>query len=178
MPTPDNKEKIEDSLSEKQKALDKKRNELPKLKAQEQKIIEKENARREKKAEVREKKAKRKEQSSEEKALKRSKEKSFSEASLFKESEELDDMTPGYRGTVMVSSWFVTICCIQIPIVGLIILLVMSFSRKTAPSKKSFARAYLIYRILVWVITAVILFVLLRFGLSFYSNILSYVRDL
>ncbi|MCR5202501.1 MAG: hypothetical protein K6D02_05370 [Lachnospiraceae bacterium] len=82
----------------------------------------------------------------------------------------------GKRYPNTVGDWFITVCCIQIPVVGLIILLILAFYPKNInPSKKAYARAYLIYRILVWCLAALVLYILYLAGADFVDNALSYI---
>ena len=77
---------------------------------------------------------------------------------------------------VSVSRWFLSICWMQIPVIGIIYVFVLAFGRKTPPAKKSFARAYLLYRVLVLFLTVVIIYVLYRIGVNFIDGILQYVK--
>ncbi len=101
----------------------------------------------------------------------------FGDENISDEQEELLEIPDNYRGRVMVSSWFITVCCLQIPLIGFIYLLILCFKRKgVEPSKKAFARAYLLYRVLVWILALSLLFVLYRTGLNILDGLLSYVN--
>ena len=73
-----------------------------------------------------------------------------------------------------VSQWFHLLCCMNIPIIGFIYMLVLSLRKKTPPQKRAFAIAYVLYRILVLILAGTILFVLYKVGLSFVEQILNY----
>jgi cation transporter-like permease len=73
-----------------------------------------------------------------------------------------------------IGEWFQTICWIKIPVFGFIYMLVLAIRKNTPKQKKSFAIAYLLYRILVLLLAFTILFVLYRIGLSFVDEILQY----
>lgn len=77
---------------------------------------------------------------------------------------------------VSVSQWFLSICWLKIPFLGFIYALVMAFSRKTPPSKKAFAMAYLLYKILVMILALTVFYILYRVGLSFVDELLSYAK--
>jgi hypothetical protein len=70
--------------------------------------------------------------------------------------------------------WFQMLCLMHIPIFGFLYMLVLALRRKTPPQKKSFAAAYILYRILVLLLAGTIVFVLYRVGLSFVDEILKY----
>ena len=75
-----------------------------------------------------------------------------------------------------VGSWFTTLCFAKIPIVGLIFLIVVAVLPKSEPSRKAYARAAIIYRVLVLALAAVILYAVYYVGLDFVDNMLSYVE--
>lgn len=70
--------------------------------------------------------------------------------------------------------WFQTICFMRIPIIGFVYILVLALSKKTPIEKKSFAKAYIIYKVLVWVLAAALLYCLYKVGLNFLDGILQY----
>lgn len=70
--------------------------------------------------------------------------------------------------------WFQTICFMRIPIIGFIYIVVLALSKKTPLEKKSFAKAYIIYKVLVWVLAAALLYCLYKVGLNFLDGILQY----
>ena len=72
--------------------------------------------------------------------------------------------------------WFQTICYMNIPIIGFIYVLVLAFSKKTSEERKDFARGYLIYKVLVWILAIVLLYCLYKLGLGFVDGILSFIK--
>ena len=77
---------------------------------------------------------------------------------------------------VSVSQWFLSICWLNIPVIGFIYMLYMALSHKVHPAKKNFARGYLIYRCLVLILSVTILYVLYQVGLSFIDDLLSFAK--
>ncbi len=100
----------------------------------------------------------------------------FGQKAFLKEGESMLDGPPIGRGVVMVSKWFTTICYAKIPVFGFIYLLFLALWPKTEPSRKAYARAGLIYRIFVWLIAALVVFIVYTGALDFTDNILSYVK--
>lgn len=74
----------------------------------------------------------------------------------------------------LVGRWFQTICLMNIPILGFWYMVVLAVRKKTPPQRKSFAIAYILYRILVMILAFTILYVLYRIGLDFVDEILKY----
>lgn len=72
--------------------------------------------------------------------------------------------------------WFQTICFIHVPVVGFFYLLVLAIRKNTPDVKKDFARAYLLYRILVLILALVVLLALYRVGLDFIDGLLRYAK--
>jgi hypothetical protein len=77
---------------------------------------------------------------------------------------------------VSVSQWFLSVCWMKIPVFGFIYVLVLALHPGTHPAKKNFARGYLIYRILVWLLALTILYVLYHIGLNLVDQVLSFVQ--
>lgn len=75
-----------------------------------------------------------------------------------------------------VGKWFQTICFIHVPVVGFFYMLVLAIRKSTPAVKKDFARAYLLYRILVLILALAVLFVLYRIGLDLIDGLLSYAK--
>ena len=75
-----------------------------------------------------------------------------------------------------VSQWFLSICWLNIPVIGLIYALILAINPKTPYDKKNFARGYLLYQILVLFLSFTIMYVLYQVGLSFIEEMLSYVK--
>ncbi len=72
--------------------------------------------------------------------------------------------------------WFQTICWINIPIIGFLYIIKLAVSKKTPPEKQNFARGYLIYRILVFILAITVLYCLYRLGLGFIDGMLDFVK--
>lgn len=92
-----------------------------------------------------------------------------------KESPKLAQ-TVSTEGYVSVSQWFLSICWIKIPVIGFFYALVLAISQKTPTDKKSFARGYLLYRILVLLLSATVMYVIFQVGLGFVDQLLSFVK--
>lgn len=73
-------------------------------------------------------------------------------------------------------SWFVTFCWMHIPFIGFWYMVVMALRKKNPKEKKAFARAFILYRILVLILACTILYICYRMGLSFLEQILSYME--
>lgn len=73
-----------------------------------------------------------------------------------------------------VGQWFQVLCLMHIPVFGFFYMLVVALKKKTPPQKKSFAMAYVLYRILVLLLACTIIFVIYRVGLSFVDELLKY----
>ena len=74
-----------------------------------------------------------------------------------------------------VGQWFQTFCWMHIPIFGFWYMVVLAISKKTPEEKRTFARGYVLYRILVFILALTIIYVFYRMGLSFIEQILAYV---
>ena len=75
-----------------------------------------------------------------------------------------------------VDKWFQTICFIHVPVVGFFYMLVLAIRKSTPAVKKDFAKAYLLYRILVLLLAFALLFVLYRIGLDLIDGLLRFAR--
>lgn len=75
---------------------------------------------------------------------------------------------------VSVSQWFLSICWLKIPVIGFFYALMLALGRRTPEEKRNFARGYLLYRALVLLLAATILYVVYRVGLDFIEQLLSY----
>lgn len=73
-----------------------------------------------------------------------------------------------------VGQWFQMLCFMNIPIFGFFYMLILAIRKSTPPYRKTFAIAYILYRILVMILAMTILFVLYQIGLSFIDEILKY----
>lgn len=87
---------------------------------------------------------------------------------------QLTEAEERIRSFGRVGQWFQTLCWMNIPVFGFFYMLVLAIRKKTPPQKKSFAIAYILYRILVLLLAVTILFVLYKIGLSFIDEILRY----
>ena len=76
-----------------------------------------------------------------------------------------------------VGNWFQTFCYMNIPIAGFIYIIVLAVSKDTPEHKKDFARGYLLYKVLVWVLAIVLLYCLYKLGLGFVEGMLSFIKD-
>lgn len=76
-----------------------------------------------------------------------------------------------------VGEWFQVLCITKVPIIGFIYILVLAVRKKTPPYKKSYAIAYILYRILVLALAITILYILYKVGLGFVDEILKYAGD-
>ena len=72
--------------------------------------------------------------------------------------------------------WFQTICWMHIPVIGFWYLVIVAIRRKTPKEKKTFAKAYILFRILVLILAFTILYIFYRMGISFLEQILSYIN--
>ncbi|MDE6851322.1 MAG: hypothetical protein K2J67_02390 [Lachnospiraceae bacterium] len=73
-------------------------------------------------------------------------------------------------------TWFLTFCWMHIPIIGFWYMVIVALRKRTPKEKKAFARAYILYRILVLILACTILYIFYRMGLSFLEQILSYME--
>ena len=76
-----------------------------------------------------------------------------------------------------IGNWFQTFCYMRIPVIGFIYILVMAFSKKTPEYKKEFAKGYILYKILVWILAIVLLYCLYKVGLDFVEGMLSLIKE-
>ena len=76
-----------------------------------------------------------------------------------------------------VGQWFQILCITKVPVVGFIYMLVLAIRKKTPPYKKSYAIAFILYRILVLALAMTVLFILYKVGLGFVDEILKYAGD-
>lgn len=77
---------------------------------------------------------------------------------------------------VSATQWFLSICWLKIPIIGFLYALLLALSRKAPCEKRNFARGYLLYRILVMILSLTVMYALYRVGLDLVDQLLSYVR--
>lgn len=76
-----------------------------------------------------------------------------------------------------IGNWFQTFCYMRIPVIGFIYILVMAFSKKTPEHKKEFAKGYILYKVLVWLLAIVLLYCLYKVGLDFVDGMLSFIKE-
>lgn len=91
-----------------------------------------------------------------------------------KESNKVNDL--GYKPLTF-SNWFFTFMCMNIPIIGLLYLIYLSYS-KSQPLKRDFARAYLMYQVIFLTISIVLVFIFCYFGLELLDNALKLMQEL
>lgn len=73
-----------------------------------------------------------------------------------------------------VHTWFFTFMCINIPIVGWFYLFYLAFNKKKT-ERRNFARAYLFYKLIFLLVSAVILGILIYIGLGLLDQLLAYM---
>lgn len=78
---------------------------------------------------------------------------------------------------VQVHRWFFTFMCMNIPIVGWIYLFYLAFNKK-AGDRRDFAKAYLFYKLVFLIVSAVILGILIYIGLGLLDQLLAYMEML
>lgn len=79
--------------------------------------------------------------------------------------------------SVPVRHWFVTLMCMNIPIIGWIYLAVLACSRSKGP-RRDFAKAYLLYKLVFLLLSLAILAVALHYGLELLDKVLAYMEML
>lgn len=83
----------------------------------------------------------------------------------------------GSMADAPVHSWFFTFMCMNIPVIGWFYLLYLAFNKKKA-LRRNFARAYLYYKLLFLLISAVILGILIYIGMGLLDQLLAYMEML
>ena len=76
-----------------------------------------------------------------------------------------------------VHTWFFTFMCMNIPIAGWIYLLYLAFNKKKT-ERRNFARAYLFYKLVFLLVSALILGILIYIGLGYLDQLLAYMEML
>lgn len=76
-----------------------------------------------------------------------------------------------------IGQWFQTFCWMHIPVIGFWYMVVLAVRKKTPEEKKSFARAFVLYRVLVLLLALTVLFIFYKMGVSFLEQILYYVDN-
>ncbi len=80
---------------------------------------------------------------------------------------------PGYIRRSPARSWFNTFMIMNIPIIGWFYLLILAFGKKD--QRKDFAKAYLIYKLVLLLIALVIVALLLHIGIDAADQLLQYI---
>lgn len=93
------------------------------------------------------------------------------------EPDEPDDGEPAAASPARIHRWFFTFMCMNIPIAGWIYLFYLAFSKKTT-DRRDFARAYLFYKLIFLIVSAVILGILIYIGIGFLDQLLAYMEML
>lgn len=73
------------------------------------------------------------------------------------------------------SSWFQTICWLNIPVFGFFYMLALLIRKKTPVHKKNFIIGYIMYKALVWLLAVVLVYWLYKSGLDFIDGMLKYI---
>ncbi len=98
-----------------------------------------------------------------------------------KDSKSRDKKKPVSPNTaspsVPVRHWFVTLMCMNIPVIGWIYLAILACSRSKGP-RRDFAKAYLLYKLVFLLLSLAILAVALHYGLEFLDKVLAYMEML
>ena len=84
---------------------------------------------------------------------------------------------PPQAQNATVHQWFFTLMCMNIPLVGWFYLMYLAFNRKNT-SRRTFARAYLLYKLLFLILSAAILGALIYAGLQVADQVLAYMEML
>lgn len=92
------------------------------------------------------------------------------------EQEEYGQEDKGIRKWGNMGQWFQTICWMHIPVIGFWYLVIVAIRRKTPKEKKAFAKAYILFRILVLTLACTILYIFYQMGVSFIEQILAYIN--
>lgn len=92
-----------------------------------------------------------------------------------KKSEQRQSKEGGaFRHPAEVGRWFQMICFMNIPVFGVLFLLIKLLRKSTPAEQRSFAAAYLIYRFLVLLLAGTVVFILYQVGLDFIGELLKY----
>lgn len=73
------------------------------------------------------------------------------------------------------SSWFQTICWLNIPVFGFFYMLALLIRKKTPAHKKNFIIGYIMYKALVLLLAVVLVYWLYKSGLDFIDGMLKYI---
>lgn len=105
-------------------------------------------------------------------------EKRLEKERIRQEQDDIQDTEPETKLETWgrMGNWFITFCWMHIPLIGFWYMVVVALRKKTPKEKKAFARAYILYRILVLILVCTILYICYRMGMSFLEQILSYME--
>ena len=78
---------------------------------------------------------------------------------------------------VPVHRWFVTLMCMNIPVIGWLYLIILALSPSKGP-RREFAKAYLLYKLLFLTITLIILARAFHYGMELLDKVLAYMEML
>lgn len=100
---------------------------------------------------------------------------SHSQEYRISETEVSEEVKPNESSQV--HHWFFTFMCMNLPIIGWIYLLYLAFNKKYT-DRRSFARAYLFYKLIFLIISILILGILVYIGLDLLDTLLAYMEML
>lgn len=98
----------------------------------------------------------------------------YSKDNLENDFSENQDDDKKYSRAGDVGRWFQTLCIINIPVIGIIYIIIMALRRKTPYERKSFAIAYILYKLLVWILAISVIYCFYKVGINFIDGILQY----
>jgi|GEM_PF-395840 len=91
-------------------------------------------------------------------------------------SEPDEETVPAGQGVPSFWNWFLTFFVMDIPVFGLITLIIWSVSKNTDAVKKSFARARILYRLLFTGLSLLVLYLLYKAALPMLESMLDYLQ--
>ncbi|MDD3253645.1 MAG: hypothetical protein PHV18_13930 [Lachnospiraceae bacterium] len=74
-------------------------------------------------------------------------------------------------------AWFFTFMCMNIPIAGWIYLFYLAFNKKQT-DRREFAKAYLFYKLIFLIVSAIVLGILIYIGMGLLDQLLAYMEML
>ena len=90
---------------------------------------------------------------------------------------DVEMQNDGYIRRSSIQSWFNTFMIMNIPIIGWIYLLILALKRNS-DQRKDFARAYLVYKLVFFLVALGILIVLMYGGMEIVDRLLRYMNML
>lgn len=75
-----------------------------------------------------------------------------------------------------IGKWFQSLCWMHIPILGMLYVIKLAISKKTPTQKRNFAIAWIMYKVLVWILALTILYIIYKIGLDFVDGMMSYIK--